>query len=59
MDSATVLVRIVASVLVVAGAAALFFWLRPDEAEVTPFYVALVALSAILGAAVLASLWRK
>ena len=59
MDRATVLVRVLASGLVMAGAAGIFVWLWHREAEVTPLQAAVVALSAFTAAAVLVSLWRK
>jgi len=59
MDRTTVLARVLASGLVTAGVAAIFLWLWPGDAEVTALHAVLVALSAITGAAVLVSVWRK
>ena len=59
MDRPTVLVRILASGLIMAVAAAILIWFWPREAEVTPLHVAVVALSAIMATVVLVSLWRK
>lgn len=59
MDRATVLVRVLASGFIMAGAAAIFLWFWPGEAEPDFARSMVAALSAVVAAAVLASLWRK
>jgi hypothetical protein len=59
MGRAGVLVKALASGFVLAGAAAIFFWFWPGEAEAGHIRAGVAVLSALIGVAVVVSLWRS
>ena len=54
---AKTLKRVLASGFVIAGGAAIFMWVSPDDGSI--LFSTLAILSAVLGTVVVVSLWQK
>ena len=59
MGAHSVVFRVLASALVVAGAMAIFVWFWPEEGEPGLLGAGVTLTSALAGVAVVVSLWKK